>query len=45
MNKLTPFLSEIIEKYNKGLSTKEIAKQYSCNVKTVLNLLKINNIK
>jgi len=44
-NKLTPFLSKIIEKYKKGLNTKEIAKEYGCNVKTVLSLLKLNNIE
>lgn len=35
----------IIEKYNQGISSEQLAKDYDCNVKTVIKILKKNNIK
>lgn len=41
---LNIYVDDIINKYNSGMSSIEIAKQYNCNKSTICRLLKKNNI-
>lgn len=43
-NKLLPYTEEIIEKYNNGIGSSLLGKEYNCTHKTITLLLKKNNI-